>query len=105
MMLDTQAQQQAQPQPPLDVRLWNLLRIRRSLTAEDAAQTLIDADTPDWAAQRRKIAARLSAWAKHAPQAVGRGAKRQGGCIRYVLLEGADPGRCPPPSRAAKGQP
>ncbi len=89
----------------LDVRLWNLLRIRRRLTADEAAQTLIDAAAPDWPLQKQRIAARLAAWAKHAPEAVCRGAKREAGQVRFVLREGGDLGRWPPPARAGELHP
>lgn len=89
----------------LDVRLWNLLRIRRRLTADEAAQTLIDAAAPDWHLEKQRIAARLAAWAKHAPKAVCRGAKREAGQVRFVLCEGGDLGRWPPPARAGELHP
>lgn len=89
----------------LDVRLWNLLRIRRRLTADEAAQTLIDAAAADWPLQKQRIAARLAAWAKHAPEAVCRGAKREAGQVRFVLREGGDLGRWPPPARAGELHP
>ncbi|MCD6663489.1 MAG: hypothetical protein LT082_08825 [Comamonas sp.] len=81
----------------LSTRLWNLLRIRRRLTALDAAQTLADAGD-DFSADTRRIATLLAAWAKHAPEAVVVSQKREAGCLRYVLIK--DLGRWPPPARA-----
>lgn len=86
----------------LSTRLWNLLRIRRRLTAVEAAQTLVDADD-NFDAQTKRIGALLAAWAKHAPKTVVVAQKREAGRIRYVLL--VDLGRWPPPSRAGQVHP
>lgn len=86
----------------LPTRLWNLLRIRRRLTAVEAAQTLVDADD-NFEAQTKRIGALLAAWAKHAPKTVVVAQKREVGRIRYVLL--VDLGRWPPPSRAGQVHP
>ncbi|WP_293222263.1 hypothetical protein [Ottowia sp.] len=87
----------------LSVRLWNLLRIRRRLTAMEAAQTLIDAGD-DFAMQTRRIAAQLAAWARHSPTIVVVAGKRESGRhLRYVLLN--DLGRWPAPSRAGEMHP
>lgn len=86
----------------LSTRLWNLLRIRRRLTPEEAAETLVDADA-DFAAKKKRIGALMAAWAKHAPTAVTTGLKREGGQIRYVLTE--DCGRWPAPSKAGQLHP
>ncbi|MFT4243537.1 MAG: hypothetical protein QM569_14790 [Acidovorax sp.] len=89
----------------LPVRLWNLLRIRRRLTAAEAAETLIDAGDAggDFAAQTKRIGALLAAWAKHAPKAVAVAHKREAGRVRYVLL--TDLGRWPPPQGAGQMHP
>ncbi len=87
----------------LTVRLWNLLRIRRRLTAAEAAATLLDAGGDDFAAQTKRIGALLAAWTKHAPQAVAVAHKREAGRVRYVLL--ADLGRWPPPQGAGQMHP
>jgi hypothetical protein len=82
--------------------LWNLLRIRKRITAADAAQTLVDAgDAFD--AQVRRIGTLLAAWARHAPKAVAVAQKREAERIRYVLVQ--DVGRWPPPSRAGQLHP
>ena len=86
----------------LETRLWNLMRIRRRLTAEEAAQTLVDADT-DFVAKKKRIGALLAAWAKFAPTAVTTGMKREAGHIRYVLTE--DWGRWPLPSKEGQMHP
>ena len=86
----------------LTTRLWNLLRIRRRLTAIEAAQTLVDADD-NFDAQTKRIGALLAAWAKHAPKTVVVAQKREAGRIRYVLI--ADLGRWPPPSREGEMHP
>lgn len=86
----------------LSTRLWNLLRIRRHLTAEEAAETLVDADS-NFAAQKKRIGALLAAWARLAPKAVAVAVKREAGHIRYVLQ--ADLGRWPPPSKPGQMHP
>ena len=86
----------------LPTRVWNLLRIRRRLTAIEAAQTLVDADD-NFDAQTKRIGALLAAWAKHAPKTVVVAQKREAGRIRYVLIE--DLGRWPPPSREGEMHP
>ncbi len=86
----------------LPTRLWNLLRIRRRLTAAEAAATLVDADE-NFDAQTKRIGALLAAWAKHSPKTVAVAAKRENGRIRYVLTN--DLGRWPPPARAGQIHP
>lgn len=86
----------------LPTRLWNLLRIRKRITAAEAAQTLVDADDA-YDAQAKRIGALLAAWAKYAPGAVAAASKREAGRIRYVLVQ--DLGRWPPPSRAEQMHP
>ena len=103
-----QAAKDAMPSSPgpdirmLSTRLWNLLRIRRMLTAEEAAETLVDAED-DFAAQRKRIAALLLDWSRAAPKAVKVAQKRDAGRIRYVLSE--DLGRWPPPTREGQLHP
>ena len=90
----------------LDVRLWNLLRIRRKLTADEAAQTLVDASAADYPTLKKRIAALLAAWAKYAPKAVGRGVRREpGGHVRFVLYPDNKLGRWPPPTKAGEMHP
>jgi len=86
----------------LPTRLWNLLRIRRRLTAVEAAETLIDA-ADNFDAQTKRIGALLAAWAKLPPHAVVTGAKKEEGRIRYVLVK--DLGRWPPPSQTGQMHP
>lgn len=83
-------------------RVWNLLRIRRRLTAEEAAETLVDANS-EFAAKKKRIGALLAAWAKFAPKAVVVAQKREAGHIRYVLVN--DLGRWPPPARSGQMHP
>ncbi|CAN7563346.1 hypothetical protein [Acidovorax sp. LjRoot117] len=86
----------------LPTRVWNLLRIRRRLTASEAAETLIDA-ADNFDAQTKRIGALLAAWAKLPPHAVATGAKKEEGRIRYVLVN--DLGRWPPVSKAGEMHP
>lgn len=88
----------------LATRLWNLLRIRRRLTTDEAASMLVDAgDTALYARQKKAIGALLRAWAKHAPDVVTVAARREAGHLRYVLLR--DLGAWPPPARAGQRHP
>ncbi len=86
----------------LATRLWNLLRIRKRLTSDEAASTLVDAGA-DFAAQKKRIGTILAAWARHAPDVVTVGARLEAGHRRYVLLQ--DVGRWPPPERAGQMHP
>lgn len=86
----------------LSTRLWNLLRIRHRLTAEEAAETLVDADC-NFAAEKKRIGAVFAAWAKFAPHCVTTALKRESGRVRYVLTE--DLGRWPPPSKPGQMHP
>lgn len=87
----------------LPTRVWNLLRIRRRLTAVEAAETLIDADD-NFDAQTKRIGALLTAWTKHPTAAVVTGQKREaGGRVRYVLVK--DLGRWPPPTKPGQIHP
>lgn len=86
----------------LPTRVWNLLRIRRHLTELEAAKTLIDTGDA-FEAQTKRIGALLAAWAKHAPEMVCTGKKREAGRIRYTLE--CVPGRWPPPSRPGEIHP
>lgn len=88
----------------LATRAWNLLRIRRRLTSDEAASMLVDAgDTALYARQKKAIAALLRAWARYAPDVVTVAAKREAGHVRYVLLR--DLGAWPPPARAGQRHP
>lgn len=87
----------------LPTRLWNLLRIRKRLTSEEAATTLIDAGAADFVVQKKRMGAILSAWAKHSPEVVAVGARREAGHVRYVLRK--DIGRWPPVQRAGDVHP
>lgn len=89
-------------QQALATRVWNLLRIRKHLTAFDAAQTLVDAGD-DFDAQVRRIGALLLAWSRHAPATVSVAKKREAGRLRYVMT--CDLGRWPPPARAGQMHP
>lgn len=95
----------ASPPDPaeMSVRLWNLLRIRRRLTADEAAETLVDAGDGSYPAAKKRIGALLAAWVKHSPKVVATAQKRESGRIRYVLLQ--DIGRWPPASKAGQVHP
>ncbi|MFE8644148.1 hypothetical protein ACFX58_03575 [Sphingomonas sp. NCPPB 2930] len=83
----------AGPVDPFAQRLWSLLRIRRALTADDAASTLVDAGD-DVARARRKAGELLLAWSRICPPPVQVSAKRVDGFKRYVLV--VDLGLLPP---------
>lgn len=81
---------------PFATRLWNLLRIRRALTADEAAALLADADD-DIALGRRQAGALMLSWSRQCPQAVRIDARRVDGLKRYALLR--DIGATPPAPR------
>ncbi|KLN57640.1 hypothetical protein VPARA_11530 [Variovorax paradoxus] len=85
---------------PFALRVWSLLRIRKALTADEAASLLSDAGD-DIPATRSQIGALLLAWSRSAPKAVQISAKRVNGFKRYVLL--IDLGSSPPAAPAKKG--
>ena len=70
---------------PFAERLWNLLRIRRALTADDLAQG------------RRQAGALMLSWSRQCPRAVRVEARRVDGLKRYALLR--DIGATPPAPR------
>lgn len=78
---------------PFADRLWNLLRIRRALTADEAAALLIGADD-DFAQSRRQAGALMLSWSRQCPRAVRVDARRVDGLKRYALLR--DIGATPP---------
>lgn len=81
---------------PFATRLWNLLRIRRALTADEAAALLAD-DSDDIALGRRQAGALMLSWSRQCPQAVRIDARRVDGLKRYALLR--DIGATPPAPR------
>lgn len=83
----------------LSTRLWALLRLRKTLTAEDGAATLIDAGTRDFATAQRLIEGYLRNWAKAVPEVVQISAKPVNGAKRYVMVK--EGGEIPPPTKAA----
>jgi len=87
------------PIDPLAARLWSLLRIRRALTADEAASVLTDAGD-DIAAARSQLGTLLLAWSRRFPEALQISKKRMGKFKRFVLL--VDLGGTPPPIRAKK---
>ena len=93
--------QAAEPVDPLAARLWSLLRIRRALTADEAATLLVDAGE-DVAPVRSQISAFLLAWSRHFPEAIQISTKRVDGFKRYVLL--AELGSTPPAIRVKKAK-
>lgn len=88
---------------PFATRLWNLLRIRRALTADEAAALLLNdgaqADD-DIALGRRQAGALLLSWSRQCPRAVRVDARRVDGMKRYALLR--DIGATPPPLPAPR---
>jgi len=84
---------------PFATRLWNLLRIRRALTADEAAALLLtDAQADeDIALGRRQAGVLMLSWSRQCPQAVRMDARRVDGLKRYALLR--DIGATPPAPR------
>lgn len=81
----------------LACKVWTLLRTRRAITSQEAADILGDAGT-DNKALRKQIHNYLSAWATLAPQTIQVGEKRIGGrYVRYVLVQTEGIGQHPPP--------
>jgi len=78
---------------PFATRLWNLLRIRRALTADEAAALLLNTNG-DIAQDRRQAGALMLSWVRRCPQAVRVEARRVDGMKRYALLR--DIGATPP---------
>lgn len=95
------AQGSTQPDPAaLSTRLWNLLRIRRKLTSDEAASVLVDAGSDEeMASTKRTLATYLATWAKLAPDAVQPSVRRVNGCKAYVLVK--DPGMHPPKTKVS----
>ncbi|MGJ7611815.1 MULTISPECIES: hypothetical protein [unclassified Variovorax] len=91
----------AVPVDPLAQRLWSLLRIRRALTADEAAASLTDAGE-DIAAARSQFGAILLAWSRRYPSELQVSKKRIDGFKRYVLLD--DLGSTPPAFRVQKAK-
>lgn len=87
----------------LSTRLWNLLRSRRTLTAEEAASTLIDAGERDFAKAQHQLGDYLSIWAKLVPKHVQVSAQRIGNAKRYVMV--TDGGLYPPPTKVRRIRP
>ncbi|QFZ82848.1 hypothetical protein GFK26_08790 [Variovorax paradoxus] len=99
---DTPAEPMAADGAPFADRLWRLLRIRRALTADEAASLLVDADD-DVAEARRQAGALMLSWSRQRPKDVRIGARRVDGLKRYVLQR--DVGATPPPRTAREGHP
>jgi hypothetical protein len=90
---------------PFATRLWNLLRIRRALTADEAAALLANASdtsnaSDDIALSRRQAGALMLSWSRQCPQAVRVDARRVDGLKRYALLR--DIGATPPAPRGGE---
>lgn len=83
----------------LSSRLWALLRSRKTLTSEEAASTLIDAGSRDFAKAQYQISGYLRAWEQLVPDVVKVSARRVEGCKRYVMVK--DGGVRPPPTKAS----
>lgn len=99
---DTPAEPMAADGAPFADRLWRLLRIRRALTADEAASLLADADD-DVAEARRQAGALMLSWSRQRPKDVRIGARRVDGLKRYVLQR--DVGATPPQRTAREGHP
>lgn len=98
-----QATHEAAPPDPaaLTTRLWNLLRMRRKLTSDEAASLLVDAGSDEvMESTRHTLAGYLKTWAQVAPEVVQVSARRVGGFKAYVLLK--DTGIHPPRTKASK---
>lgn len=85
----------------LALRLWRLLRMRTSLTADQAVSVLADAGGSTRGLQAR-ISGHLRQWARLRPDAVQTGARRINGCVRYVLVQ--DAGTTPPVPAKDQGE-
>lgn len=81
---------------PFATRLWNLLRIRHALTADEAAALLAGAGD-DIALGRRQAGALMLSWSRQRPRDVRVDARRVDGLKRYALLR--DIGATPPAPR------
>lgn len=81
---------------PFAERLWNLLRIRRALTADEAA-ALLAGEGDDISQGRRQAGALMLSWSRQCPRAVRVEARRVDGLKRYALLR--DIGATPPAPR------
>lgn len=75
-------------------RLWNLLRIRKAITTEDATSLLADAGE-DTCSIQESIRRYLRHWRQSRPDVVQISSKRINGFVRYVLVK--DIGATPPP--------
>ena len=82
----------------LSTRVWELLRNRKVLTAEKAAEILIDANTRNFTGAQKQIAAYLLAWSRLVPDVVKVGIHRENGQKRYVMEK--DGGIYPPPTKS-----
>lgn len=78
-------------------RLWNLLRNRKQLTAEEAVTTLADAGN-DTSSLQNSVSRYLRCWQTAFPEHIQVSAKRVNGFKRYVVVR--DPGPTPPPAKA-----
>lgn len=92
--VDALIERNKQPRPStLYSRLWNLLRIRAALTAEEAISVLVDAGGN--AESLQSTASRyMRYWSRVRPDAVQISARRVNGFFRYVLVK--DIGATPP---------
>lgn len=85
----------------LTTRLWNLLRMRRKLTSDEAASLLVDAGSDEvMESTRHTLAGYLKTWAQVAPDVVQVSARRVGGFKAYVLLK--DTGIHPPRTKTSR---
>lgn len=78
-------------------RLWNLFRIRKTITTEDATSLLADAGE-DTNSIQESIRTYLRHWRQSRPDAVQVSSKRINGFVRYVLVK--DIGATPPPQES-----
>ncbi len=89
----------APPNPnALSTKVWKMLGELRVLTAEKAAEVLIDASSRDFASAQRQISGYLRAWSRNVPDVVVVGAKVKGGHTRYVMVK--EGGIHPPPTKS-----
>jgi len=93
---ETAPDAQVRDADPFATRLWNLLRIRRALTADEAA-ALLAGEGDDISQGRRQAGALMLSWSRQCPRAVRVEARRVDGLKRYALLR--DIGATPPAPR------
>ncbi len=83
-------------------RLWSLLRMRRQLTPDEAAGTLVDVGD-DTARATATASCYLRAWAKAHPEAIQRSVRRINHFHRYILVQDLGPQKPAVSRKGAQG--